>query len=110
MSAIYAKGDLITRLIKVVPQASQKRIVTTLLDGTDHVQTVGEEVTRIEVELFADVNCRDVIDEIDRSGELIQVLDEEGNLHDGRVINKGMWEKLAKGFYKTTIIISVEVI
>lgn len=111
MSAIYKGNKLITRLIRVTPQRSQKKVISTLLDGTDHVQIIGQGVNRIKIQTYVtNINDRNLIDQVDSEGGLLTVLDEEGNYYDGRILEKEEWEKLAKGVYKTDLVISVEVV
>ena len=110
MSAILDNGVTITRYIKVTPQQTQGKIVSTLLDGTEHVQIIGSPVERLDIELAVEIEGRNVINNCEACGQLIQVEDEEGNLYLGRIIRKDPWQKIIRGWFKTNITVSVEVV
>lgn len=110
MSAIYDGGVFLTKCIRVTRQKEQKKIVTTLLDGSEHVQVIGLPTLRLEVEFVVSEEGRNVIDNCDSTGALLQINDDEGDIHYGRILQKDPWEKLPHGWFKTTIIVSVEVV
>lgn len=107
MSALYTSTGLITNRVTVTRQKNVNKIVSTLLDGSEHVQIIGEPTTRLHIELFVDITGRNEIDSIDSQGDLIRVIDEEDNEFNGRILSKEYWQKLIKGHYKTNIIVGV---
>lgn len=110
MSAIFKDGNKITSLVVATRQPAQRKIVTDLLDGSEHVQSVGNQKIRYNLEITVDdlVN-RDIIDSIDSSGELL-TLEAEGAVFHGRILSKDPWTKLYDNLYQTTLALSVEVI
>jgi len=110
MTGLYSGSTLITRYLRVVPQNSARKIVTTLLDGTEHVQIIGTAVTRLLIEVAVDLSGRDTIDALDASGGLVTVEDEEGSEYSGRILEKGDWTKMLRGYYQTTLTLSIEAV
>lgn len=109
MSRLYDGGILDTNWIKVIKQPEVKKIVSTLLDGSEHVQNISE-VTRLEIEIVADKIVKGEIDSLDASGDLVNVIDNEGSEYTGRIVQKSPWKKFNDILYQTTLTLSVEVI
>jgi len=110
MTGLYSGSTLITRYLRVVPQNIPRKIVTTLLDGSDHVQIIGTEVTRLAIDIAVDLTGRGLVDALDASGGLVTVEDEEGTEYSGRILEKGDWSKMIRGRYQTTLTVSVEAV
>ena len=108
MSVLLSGTEEITRYVKAVKQRSQNKVISTLLDGSDHVQIIGSGVTRLALEVYVDIEGRDIIDNMDAAGALVTVED-EGDIYNGRILEKEPWEKLAADIVKTNLVISVEV-
>lgn len=109
MSALYKDSYEITHYVKATRQPHQNKIVTTLLDGSDHVQSIGDPVVRYELEITVDLINRDIIDDMDSAGELLTLID-EGMTHYGRILYKEPWKKLNNNILQTTLTLSVEVV
>lgn len=110
MTGLFDGSTLITRYLRVVRQITPRKIVNTLLDGSEHVQIIGTEVTRLAIELAVDLMGREMIDALDASGGLVAVEDEEGNEYSGRILEKGDWSKMRRGYYQTTLTLSIEAV
>lgn len=109
MSVLYIDAVEITQYVKAVKQREQKKVVSTLLNGSEHVQLIGGGVTRLRLEVTVDRAGRDAIDNVDTSGGLVSVVD-EGITYYGRIVEKWEWEKLANDIIQATIFVSVEVV
>lgn len=109
MSRLYG-GNLDTNWIKVIKQTEVKKIISTLLDGSEHIQIIGMEVTQLDIEVVADTETKEKIDNIDSIGGLVLVDDNEGNQYSGRIIIKDRWSKFNNDLYQTKLTVSVEVV
>lgn len=109
MSRLYG-GNLDTNWIKVIKQPETKKIVSTLLDGSEHIQIIGNEITRLEIEIVADKDTKDRIDYLDSVGGLVMVIDNEANEYSGRILSKAPWSKFNNDLYQTSLTVSVEVV
>ncbi len=110
MTGLYSGTTLITRYLRVVRQVAPRKIISTLLDGSDHVQILGTGPTRVHAELLADITGRNLIDTLDASGGLVTLNDEDGQVYTGRILDKAEWSKMIKGRFQTSITISVEAV
>ena len=110
MTGLFIGDTLITRYLRAVTQRSTRKIVTTLLDGSDHVQILGSQITRISIELAVDVEGRDLIDAADATGDLLTLNDEQGDTYNGRILERGEWVKMLKGYYQSTLTLSTEAV
>lgn len=109
MSKIYDGPTEISSYVKVNKQNDSIKVVSRLLDGSEHVQIIGQPTTRLEVEIIVDLAGREAIDTIDATGASIKVVD-EGNTYDGIIISKGSWDKITNELVKNSLVISVEVV
>jgi len=110
VSRLYDGVSLDTNWIKVIKQSEVKKIVSTLLDGSDHVQIIGSKVERLEIEIVAGIVVKDEIDGIEAIGGLVSVVDNDGFEYTGRIIDKQPWGKFNDDYYETKLTVSVEVV
>ena len=110
MSAIHDESNnMISKFVRVTKQVLPRKIVSSLLDGSDIVQIIGTAPARLSLELIVDQNGREALDTIDAAGELITVTD-ESDTYSGRILEKGNWEKQTQNCFKTTMTVSVEAV
>lgn len=110
MTGIYNGTDLVSKYIKVTFQHSVKRVVNSLLDGSEHVQIIGNPVERVRVDIVVDDIGMAMLNSSEASGTLLTLNDENGGVNYGRILDKAEWEKLKKGLYQTYITMSIEAV
>ncbi len=103
MSSLYSGGTLITRYVRLIKQVEPRKITDTLLDGSDFVQIIGAAPVRLEIELSCDLIGKNLIDEIDASGDLLTVFDKDNNEYSTRILTKADWKTAGSKYYQTTL-------
>lgn len=108
MNGLYLTGEAVpfTRLIRVTPQPRVRKIITELLDGTDHIQTIGLPTTRLIIEIQVDNAGRLILEDLDATVTPFTVKCDEG-IYTGRIIELGQFTKPIKGHYRTTLTVAV---
>lgn len=72
--------------IKVTPYQHVQRIVNDLLDGSTHVQIIGQPQQRFEIDCFLDETGKSILESLNGSGGLMTVVDVAGT-YSGRIVS-----------------------
>jgi len=112
MASLYTTADvLITdRVTSVIPDYEIQEVPNTLLDGTLHIQTVGNPARVCDVSLVVtSVAAKNNIDTYKSLKTPVKVT-ADGNYYTGTIRGSPKWEKLAPATYKTsfTLIVTEE--
>lgn len=108
MNGLFAHGSAtpITRLIRTVPQQAVNKIVQTTLDGSPHVQIIGNASPMLTIELQVDEFGRSALNQFEAFGTKITVVT-SGVTRHGYVMDKAPYTSPIKGQYQTTITVGV---
>ena len=97
----------ITRFISLTTKQEVIRIVQQTLDGAKHIQRIGRPASSIELTLFTDETGKEQLMAAEDSGVLLEASASSGS-YPGRIIQLGVFEKLAAGYYKVTATLAME--
>ena len=105
MSKLIA-DNLNTNKIQVIKNIDVNKVISRLMDGTDHIQIVGTPTVRMEVQIVATTDEKNALDDVDRIGGLVTVTDNDGYECSGRITEKGEWSRFSKDMYETDLVVS----
>lgn len=76
MQGVYDKNDtrIIDRILDAVPDKVPIKVKNQLLDGSWHIQTIGEPADRVTVSIITDYTGMELMNEKESTGELIKVV------------------------------------
>jgi len=100
---------LITDLIgEAVPLNDGIKVLHRLLDGSYHIQTIGQPAKKLRVLLYAGIDGVEKINCAEATGAIIYVF-VRGKLRKGRVEYPVEWNKEAYNYYAGELMLLVEV-
>ena len=99
-------------IFDLIPDIDGNRIVNVLLDGTMHIQTVGDPLKTVRFDCVSTTNNIDAINQIYFEGEPVRV-EFDKKYYTGRIMQKSEWEVELFGeyderLYRSEITILVE--
>lgn len=108
MNGLYLQGESkpFTRLIRVTPQQDTIRITNRLLNGQIHVQTIGQPVRMLIIEVQVDRAGRLTLENLSRTTAQFTIVDDV-ETWSGRIIDLGQFTKPIRGHFRTTITVAV---
>ena len=75
MQGIYSGGTLVTEdVLDVLPDLVTHKVTNQLLDGSWHVQTIGDPATRVKVSFITDWDGMTLLNRLEATGGLVQVI------------------------------------
>ena len=102
-------NEEITKFVSLNQKQEVIRIIHKTLDGAQHIQRIGELTKSYELSLFVNEQGKQLLMQADDTGALLEVSVKSG-VYSGRIIDIKDFEKLIAGYFKTTVILTKEVV
>lgn len=104
MDGIYTTGNvLITDHISdEVPNKEAYLITNRLLDGSWHMQTIGEPAAEIDLAAYTELSGLQTLNTLQATGTQIKII-ARGQSYEGYIQGKIAWAETAPGYYQGTM-------
>lgn len=106
----YATSELITKYVDVMPEKTAVKVINKLLDGSDHVQIIGDPNTILNIGILTTKTGKETIESLDAEGALFMVEDGFADVYYGRILSRDNWEKTGVDLFRTTLVLSTEAV
>jgi len=100
--------ETITIYVSLNEKQEVIRIVHKTLDGTQHIQRIGEPTKSSELSLYVNEQGKQLLMQAEDTGALLEATVKSG-VYSGRIIEIKDFERLIAGYYKVTAILAEEV-
>lgn len=108
MSELYNldTGITITPYISVNTDQDLTKVTQRTLDGQYYVQIIGDPAALVNLDVYVSETGKALLMQADATANLLHVMSSKGTFQ-GRILERGTWEKINRAYYHTTLKLGV---